>query len=128
MESGYVERPDYRVELLARTNHVTASLAGVVLAETDRPLVVDEQDHALAFYFPPDDVRFDSLERTDHHTVCPFKGEASYWRTVGDNGTGIAWSYESPSLQVAQMAGFVSFYADEVQIVVGPGGYTGPRL
>ena len=30
-------------------------------------------------YVPEDDVRWEHFERTEHHTVCPFKGEADYW-------------------------------------------------
>ena len=51
--SGFVDRPDYRVDILARRNRVTASVGGQVLAESERCLLVDEQDHGLVFYFPP---------------------------------------------------------------------------
>ena len=55
--SGFDARPDYRVDILARRNRVTVSVDGEVLADSRRTLLVDEQDHGLVFYFPPDDVR-----------------------------------------------------------------------
>nr|WP_245592605.1 DUF427 domain-containing protein [Actinomadura rifamycini] len=72
--SMYHERPDYRVELLARTNLVTARLGGTLLARSRACLFVDEQDHGLAVYFPEEAVDFARLEPTGRRTVCPFKG------------------------------------------------------
>jgi uncharacterized protein (DUF427 family) len=46
---------------------------GVVLAESDRTIVI-EGNH----YFPPDAVRFEYLKPSESHTVCPWKGTASY--------------------------------------------------
>jgi uncharacterized protein (DUF427 family) len=48
-DSGFVARPDYRVEVLARRNRVTVSFDGEVLADSVRTLLVDEQDHGLVF-------------------------------------------------------------------------------
>ncbi len=57
--SGFVDRPDYRVDIMARRNRVTVSIGDDVLADSERCLLVDEQDHGLVFYFPPEDVRLD---------------------------------------------------------------------
>lgn len=53
VRSMYRERPDYRVDLLARTNVMTACLGDVHLAKSNTCLTVDEQDHGLVVYFPP---------------------------------------------------------------------------
>jgi uncharacterized protein (DUF427 family) len=116
--SGYLDRPDYRVDLLRRRNRVTAHHVDQVLAETWDAVLVDEQDHGLVFYFPRDDVQLDVLVRTDHHTRCPFKGVASYWR-LGEGTEPVAWSYEDPYPEVARIAGHVAFYQDQVQVEVG---------
>ena len=117
-KSGYGERPDYRVDLLARRNRVVARLGDVVLAETERPLLVDEQDHGLVFYFPRDDVHLDRLKATDSVSYCPFKGRASYWSLPGGERD-VAWSYEDPYPEVARLAGYVAFYQDRVDVQVG---------
>ncbi|MFI5720522.1 DUF427 domain-containing protein [Nocardia sp. NPDC051750] len=125
--SGYQNRPDYRVDLLARTNTITAALAGRVLATSDECLVVDEQDHGLVVYFPPDAVDLDLLEAVDLHTVCPFKGHASYWTLPGSDHPWIAWTYPRPHPPVARLAGYIAFDQNVVQVTIGSGRYTGVR-
>ncbi|MBW8486382.1 DUF427 domain-containing protein [Actinomadura parmotrematis] len=126
--SLYRERPDYRVDLLARTNVMTAWLGDVRLARSDACLIVDEQDHGLVVYFPPDAVDLARLEPVAGlSTVCPFKGRAVYWRAADTDGPAVAWSYPAPFPQVARLAGFIAFDQDEVQVTIGKGIYTGAR-
>jgi len=127
VRSRYHERPDYRVDMLARTNVMTAWLGEICLARSDACLVVDEQDHGLVVYFPPGAVDFSDLEPTDHRTVCPFKGQGVYWRAVGGEGPGLAWSYPEPFPEVARLAGYLAFDQDEVRVTMGKGSYTGVR-
>ena len=118
-QSGYVERPDYRVDLLARRNRVTASIGNLVLADSERCLLVDEQDHGLVFYFPRDDVRLDLLSEVEQSSVCPFKGTATYRRLIHDGVEVLSWSYLTPHSQVAHLAGYVAFFQDVVDVRVG---------
>ncbi len=127
VRSMYHERPDYRVDVLARTNAMTAWLGETCLARSSACLTVDEQDHGLVVYFPPDAVDFSCLEPVDLRTVCPFKGQAVYWRVAGREGPGIAWSYPEPFPQVARLAGYVAFDQDEVRVTIGKGTFTGVR-
>jgi uncharacterized protein (DUF427 family) len=117
-QSGYVDRPDYRVDVLARRNRVTASLGDTVLAESTACLLVDEQDHGIVFYFPREDVHLEHLEATDTTSRCPYKGSASYWRAA-EGERDIAWTYDEPYAEVARIKGFVAFYQDRVQVAVG---------
>lgn len=116
--SGYVERPDYRVDLLRRRNRVVVRHRGEVLADTTSSILVDEQDHVLVFYVPRDDVRLDLLEPTDDRSRCPYKGWARYWRHPADDEP-IAWSYEDPYPEVAAIAGHIAFYQDRVSVEIG---------
>jgi len=128
VRSLYHERPDYRVDLLARTNVMTAWLDQACLARSSACLTVDEQDHGLVVYFPPDAVDFGYLEPAGQRTICPFKGQAVYWRATGrPDGPGIAWSYPEPFPEVARLAGYVAFDQDEVRVAIGRGRYTGTR-
>ena len=117
-QSMYGERYDYRVDILARRNRVVARHGDVVLAETSRPLLVDEQDHGLVFYFPREDVRLEALQPTDTVTYCPFKGKASHWALTA-GGEDVAWSYEDPYPEVGRLAGCIAFYQDRVDVSVG---------
>jgi uncharacterized protein (DUF427 family) len=117
--SAFVERPDYRVDLLARRNRVTVSIDGELLAESEQCLLVDEQDHGLVFYFPPEDVRLDLFVSEDQTSVCPFKGTATYRRLERNGEDVLIWSYEDPYPQVARLAGYVAFFQDAVDVRIG---------
>ena len=115
-ESLYQKYPDYRVDLEPSGVRVLVRLGDVVLADSGRTLTVRETKHDPVTYFPREDVDFAALERTDHETFCPFKGEASYWSvktpdTVSEN---TVWSYEDPFPEVAGLKDYVAFYADRV--------------
>jgi uncharacterized protein (DUF427 family) len=116
--SGYVERPDYRVDLLRRRNLVTVRSGDRVIARTTSPLLVDEQDHGVVVYVPEADVDFTHLEPIDHTTRCPYKGYASHWRLT-DGDEPVAWTYRDPYPQVAQIAGHVAFYQDRLTVEIG---------
>jgi uncharacterized protein (DUF427 family) len=117
--SAFVDRPDYRVDILARRNRVTASVGGEILADSQRCLLVDEQDHGLVFYFPPEDVRLELFQPDDRTTRCPFKGTATYRKYDGPEGDVLIWSYEEPYPELTRLAGYVAFFQDAVELRVG---------
>lgn len=120
---GYSVYADYRVDIHRRRNLVTATLDGVELARTNLPLLVDEQNHGLVFYFPRGDVRLDLLEAVpDHSTRCAWKGVATYWRAQGGTDP-IAWAYETPYPQVARIQDHIAFYQDKVTVSLGVAPY-----
>ncbi|MBV9488084.1 MAG: DUF427 domain-containing protein [Frankiaceae bacterium] len=116
--SGYVDRPDYRVDVLRRRNLVTARIGDRELARSESTLLVDEQDHGLVFYFPAADVRLDQLQPIDRTSRCPYKGEASYWQLI-DGEQPIAWTYREPYEQVALIRDHIAFYQDRVTVEIG---------
>lgn len=113
-------------EITIRTSdeHVEVSLGGETLAKTDRPLLLDETGLPTRYYLPREDVRMELLERTEHKSTCPYKGEASYWsvEVAGARHQDVVWSYEDPIPAAAQIAGFLSFYPDRVELTVSPPG------
>ena len=117
--SGFATRPDYRVDLLSRRNTVTVSVGGEVLAESSRCLLVDEQDHGLVFYFPPEDVRLGRFVADERTSRCPYKGTAAYRRYERDGEDVLIWSYEDPYPEVARLAGYIAFFQDVVELRVG---------
>jgi uncharacterized protein (DUF427 family) len=80
---------------------------------------VDEQDHGLVFYFPPDDVRLEYFVPDDRTSVCPFKGVATYRRYSRAGGDVSVWSYEQPFPEVARLRGYLAFFQDAVDLRVG---------
>ena len=117
--SAFVDRPDYRVDILARRNRVTASVGGQMVADSERCLLVDEQDHGLVFYFPPEDVRLELFQPDGRTTRCPFKGTATYRKYPAPGGDVLAWTYEQPYPEVARLTGYIAFFQDAVQVQIG---------
>ena len=62
------------------TGKAEAAINGTVVASATEWEVVEGN-----IYFPPDSVKTEYLTKTDHHTTCPWKGEASYY-TINVNG------------------------------------------
>ena len=91
---------------------VTANFGGQTVAESRNALLLEETGRDPVVYFPIEDVRMDLLERTDLHSSCPFKGEASYWSIdVGwRSAENIAWAYEDPIPERADLKGRIAFY------------------
>jgi uncharacterized protein (DUF427 family) len=85
----------------------TATWNGTVLAESDDTVVV-EGNH----YFPRSAVREGVLVESDKHTVCPWKGTASYFSVVVDGQTNAdaAWYYPEPKDAAAQIKDHVAFW------------------
>ncbi len=73
-------------------------VAGVIIADTTRGMLLLESGHMPTYYFPRADVRFDLLQSSDHKTHCPYKGDAAYWHlAVGDRVIENAvWGYPKP--------------------------------
>jgi uncharacterized protein (DUF427 family) len=85
---------------------------GVVIAETRRAKRVLETSHPPVYYIPPDDVRMETLERTERGSVCEWKGQAGYYTVrVGEReAANAAWTYVSPRAGLETIAGYVTFY------------------
>jgi uncharacterized protein (DUF427 family) len=84
-----------------------ASWEGAVLAESDRCVAVEGNQ-----YFPPDAVRRELLEPSDHTSVCPWKGTARYYDVVvnGKRNPNAAWYYPEPLPAAKQIAGRIAFW------------------
>jgi uncharacterized protein (DUF427 family) len=78
-----------------------------VIAESDDCVVV-EGNH----YFPRDAVRKEYLRDSSHHTVCSWKGTASYYDVVVDGAVNpnAAWYYPDPSEAAKSIAGHIAFW------------------
>ena len=86
---------------------IRATWNGAVLAESDRTVIV-EGNH----YFPPEDVRDEYFEPSGSHTICPWKGEASYYDVVlGERrNPDAAWYYPNPEDAAKEITDRVAFW------------------
>ena len=108
--------PDHPISIQRNAARVVISVAGRVVADTDNALTLREADYPTVQYIPREDVDFSQLERTDHATYCPYKGECSYYSVPvgGEKSVNAVWTYEDPYPAVAQIKGHVAFYPDRV--------------
>jgi len=112
--------PFDRIDCLRSSRHIEISNDGVTLADTTRPTLLFETPLPTRFYIPREDVAMDLLEPTASHTVCAYKGKASYWSArVGDSVlTDIAWSYPEPLHDAAPVQNLIAFYTERLDLVV----------
>lgn len=89
--------------------------AGAVIAETNSALELSEGEYKPVVYFPRSDIAMAFLDRTDHATHCPYKGEASYFSIETKNGpiVNAAWSYETPIATASDIKDHLAFYPGE---------------
>jgi uncharacterized protein (DUF427 family) len=78
-----------------------------VIADSDNTVVV-EGNH----YFPSGSVNKDHLQPSSTHTVCPWKGEASYYNVVvnGETNKDAAWYYPEPKDAAAEIKNRIAFW------------------
>lgn len=104
---GHLRDPFHRVDARASSRHVRVLLDGELIAETEHPKVLSETGLPNRIYIPAVDVRRELLTRSEKRTVCPYKGEATYWSL--DGAEDAAWSYEDPLENALKVAGHFSF-------------------
>ena len=80
---------------------------GKVIAQSDRTIIV-EGNH----YFPPETVNREYLTESESHTVCHWKGVASYGniQVNGKVNRDAAWFYPEPSQAAKNIQGYVAFW------------------
>jgi uncharacterized protein (DUF427 family) len=84
-----------------------ATWNGTVIAESDATEVV-EGNH----YFPTSAVKRGFLKDSATHSVCPWKGTASYYSLVvdGKENTDAAWYYPEPKEAAKQIKDHIAFW------------------
>ncbi len=80
---------------------------GAVIAESDACEMVEGNE-----YFPPAAVKREYLRPSASHTVCPWKGTASYYDVVvgGQVNRDAAWYYPDPKPAAANIAHYIAFW------------------
>ncbi len=85
----------------------------VTLAQSDDTIVI-EGNH----YFPPESVKQQYVEQSDTHTLCPWKGQASYYHIAADGkrNDNAAWYYPEPKDAAKEIKNYVAFWKG-VQVI-----------
>jgi len=80
---------------------------GKVIAESDDTIII-EGNH----YFPPDSIKKEYFKSSEIHSVCPWKGTASYYtiNVGGEKNTDAAWYYPAPKAGAENIENYVAFW------------------
>ncbi len=116
----HARNPYTRVDALRSSRQVRVEVDGVVVAESDAPVIVFETGLPPRYYLPKTDVRMELLTPTGTSTACPYKGTARYWTVTagGRDYVDLAWGYDAPLPESAPIAGLVAFYNEKVDLFV----------
>ncbi len=110
----------HRLTITPAEQHIEVRVNGVTIAESDRPVLLDETGLPTRYYLPREHVRLELLRPTSAETTCPFKGQASYWslELEGEVHDDVVWSYETPIPQAEGVSGLMCFYNERVDVIV----------
>ena len=93
---------------------VKATYKKKVIAESDKTIIV-EGNH----YFPPESVKKNYFSKSEHSTICSWKGTASYYNINMDDesASNAAWYYPKPLDKAKEIKDYVAFWGKDVQII-----------
>jgi uncharacterized protein (DUF427 family) len=111
--------PDHPISIAPNPARVIVSVAGRVIADTRRALTLKESSYPAVQYIPRRDADMALLQRTDHATYCPYKGDCAYYSIPvgGDRAANAVWTYETPYEAVAAIKDHLAFYPDRVDAI-----------
>ncbi|MDG3441254.1 DUF427 domain-containing protein [Nitrospirillum amazonense] len=111
--------PDHPITIERNPRRVVVTLGGKVIADTRDALSLREARYPAVQYIPRKDVDMAALERTDHTTHCPYKGDASYFSIPagGARAVNAIWTYEAPHAAVGAIKDHLAFYPDRVDSI-----------
>ena len=111
--------PDHPIAIERNPNRVVVRVAGRVVADTSEALTLREASYPAVQYVPRKDVNMMLLERAEHATYCPYKGDCAYFSIPlgGDRSTNAVWTYEAPYEAVSPIKDHLAFYPDRVDAI-----------
>lgn len=117
---GHLRDPYHRVDVRNSSRHVRVFAGGELIAETSQPKLLSETGLANRYYIPPGDIRPELLKPSDTRTICPYKGEASYWSLTvnGDHIKDAGWSYPAPLENALKAGDHICFSHDRISLEI----------
>ena len=114
-----VPGPEHPIAIERNPKRVVITAGRLVVADTRDALILREAGYPPVQYVPRKDVNMALLERTDHATYCPYKGDCSYFSIPlgGDRSANAVWTYETPYPAVALIKDHLAFYPHRVDAI-----------
>ncbi|WER48775.1 DUF427 domain-containing protein [Cupriavidus sp. WKF15] len=110
---------DHPITIERNPSRVVVTVAGKVVADTRNALTLREASYPAVIYVPREDAEMGMLERTEHTTHCPYKGDCAYFSIPagGERSVNAVWTYENPYEAVALIRNHLAFYPDRVDTI-----------
>jgi uncharacterized protein (DUF427 family) len=117
--SSRIPGPDHPITIERNAHRIVVVVAGRVVADTRAALTLREASYPPVQYIPLKNVDTALLERTNHTTYCPYKGDCAYYSIPmgGERSVNAVWTYEAPYDAVAAIKDHVAFYPDRVDAI-----------
>ena len=114
-----VPGPDHPITIERNRSRVIISVAGRIIADTREALTLHEATYPAVQYVPRKDVDMSLLQRTDHATYCPYKGDCAYYSIPvgGERSVNAVWTYEAPYASVGEIESHLAFYPNRVDSI-----------
>jgi uncharacterized protein (DUF427 family) len=114
-----VPGPDHRITITPTKGRVRITVKGERVADTREALTLKEATYPAVQYVPRKDVDMALLQRTPHHTYCPYKGDCAYYSIPagGERSVNAVWTYEAPYAAVSSIRQYLAFYPDRVDAI-----------
>lgn len=111
--------PDHPISISRNDGRVVVRVAGQTVAITHAALRLEEASYPAVLYIPRADVDMSKLQRTEHTTYCPYKGDCSYYSipSGGSKSINAVWCYEKPHAAVSSIAHRLAFYPNRVDSI-----------
>jgi uncharacterized protein (DUF427 family) len=107
----HVRAADHPITIEHNPNRVVVTVAGRVVADTRDALILREASYPAVHYVPRNDVDMALLERTEHATYCPYKGDCSYFSVP------LGGDRSAPYAAVTLIKDHLAFYPDRVDAI-----------
>lgn len=117
---GHPRDPYHRVDTVLSDRHIRVEVNDETVADTHRAIVLFETGLPARYYIPREDVQMNKLVDSDLHTICPYKGVASYYSIQTAEGLeeNLVWYYPEPFPESIKITDAVAFYNEKVDIYI----------
>ena len=111
--------PDHPITISPAKSRVRVTVAGKIVAESTRALLLEEKGYPPVYYLPRDDADMSVFVPTSHYTYCPYKGDCTYYSIPigGTKSEYAVWTYEKPYEAVASIREHLAFYPSRVDAI-----------
>jgi len=103
---------------------LTVQYKGETIAQSERAIILKEVGKSVynpVFYFPKEDISMELELEPARASMCPIKGDATYWNVKGNPTENyFAWSYETPLPRSKKIGGYIAFNGAYTTLISEP--------